>query len=130
MADTLTKKQRSFCMSRIKSKNTSHEELLKKYLRGSGFKFQPRIKGSPDFINQKEKIALFLDGCFWHSCPKCYKAPKSNKKYWRDKIRSNIARDKKNNLALKEKGYKIIRVWSHELKNEIPNKIKKLRKTK
>lgn len=117
-------------MSRIKSKNTSHEKRLKKYLKGLGFKFQPRIKGSPDFINKKEKTAIFLDGCFWHGCPKCYKAPKSNKNYWKDKLKSNIARDKKNNLALKEKGYKIIRVWSHELKNEIPNKIKKLRETK
>lgn len=128
MADTLTKKQRSFCMSKIKSKNTSYEILLKKYLRGTGFRFQQKIIGSPDFINKDKKIAIFLDGCFWHGCPKCYKAPKSNKKYWGDKIKTNISRDKKNNQALRKGGYKIIRVWSHELKNKIPNKIKELKK--
>lgn len=123
MADSLTKEQRSYCMSRIKSRGTYPEIKLKKFLRGSGFSYQPKIKGNPDFAHKTRKIAILMDGCFWHGCPKCYREPKSNKDYWIPKIKNNRKRDKIKRKLLKNNGWEVIRVWSHELKNSIPNKI-------
>jgi len=80
MADTLTKKQRSFCMSKIRSRNTKPE--LKHKAKNKGLEYQPKAFGKPDFIDWKKKTAIFIDGCFWHKCPIHYKQPKSNKKYW------------------------------------------------
>jgi len=127
MADTLTKKQRSYCMSQIKSKGTSHELIIKKFLRGSGFSYQPKIEGSPDFAHKKKKIAIFVDGCFWHGCPKCYREPKSNREYWIPKIKANISRDNKKRNRLRRKGWRVIRIWSCEIKKSIPNKLKRLK---
>jgi len=103
-------------MSQIKSKNTKPEKVLKKILVKIGFKYQPKIFGSPDFADVKNKTAIFIDGCFWHKCQKHYKQPKSNKKYWVPKLEKNIQRDKKVNKEYKKKGWKVIRIWEHELK--------------
>ena len=117
-------------MSQIKSSGTSPELKIKKFLYGSGFSYQPKISGKPDFANKKKKIAVFVDGCFWHGCPKCYRNPKSNKEYWIPKIEANRLRDKKNRNSLKKKGWRIVRVWSCELKKFIPKKIKSLKNQK
>ena len=79
MTDNLTKEQRSFCMSRIRSKNTKPE--LKHKAMNLHLEYQPKIYGNPDFIDWKKKIVIFIDGCFWHKCPLHYKSPKTNKKY-------------------------------------------------
>lgn len=113
-------------MSQIKSRDTSPEIKLKKFFRGFGFSYQPKIIGNPDFANRDKKIAIFVDGCFWHACPKCYKEPKSNRVYWIPKIENNKKRDKAKRKILRDDGWKVIRVWSHELKNSIPNKIIKI----
>ena len=113
MVDNLTKKQRSYCMSRIRSKKTLPELRYKKTL--SGFIYQPKAYGNPDFINYKKKMVVFIDGCFWHKCPKHYIRPKSNKKYWASKIERNIIRDKEVEISYKNVGWKIKRVWEHEL---------------
>lgn len=113
-------------MSRIRSLKTKPELILKKALRGRGFSYQPKIAGSPDFVNKKKKIAIFLHGCFWHGCKKHCRMPSSNKAYWNSKIKQNISRDKKNEKILKGKNYKTIIVWEHELANldKIREKIK------
>lgn len=103
-------------MSRIKSKQTKPEKTLKKILEKIGFEYQPKIKGRPDFADRKKRIAIFIDGCFWHKCPKHYKEPKSNKKYWLPKIAKNVERDKKINKEYKKKGWKVVRIWEHEFK--------------
>lgn len=103
-------------MSQIKSKGTSPELKIKKFLWGSGFSYQPKnIYGNPDFIHKKEKIAVFIDGCFWHGCPFCYKEPKSNKEYWIPKIKLNKQRDKRNRTFLRKKGWNILIIWEHEI---------------
>ena len=112
--DNLTKKQRSFCMSRIRSRNTKPELLLKKKLKGDIY--QPKAFGRPDFINYKRKEVIFIDGCFWHKCPNHFVKPKSNKKYWLPKIERNIQRDKEINLVYKIAGWKVKRIWEHNLK--------------
>ena len=101
-------------MSRIKSKNTKPELILKNKLKG--YIYQPKIFGRPDFINYKEKIVVFCDGCFFHKCPKHFIKPKSNKKYWLPKIERNVLRDKEINMAYKNSGFKISRIWEHSLK--------------
>jgi len=82
-----------------------------------GFTYQPKgIYGKPDFVNKKQKIVVFVDGCFWHKCPKCYKEPKSRKEFWITKINNNVKRDKEVNKRLKRDNWKVIRVWEHEIK--------------
>jgi DNA mismatch endonuclease, patch repair protein len=125
--DVLSKKQRSYCMSRIKSKNTSPENRLRDVLRGLYFRFQPRIYGKPDFASKKNKIVIFVDGCFWHKCPLHFKKPKTNISFWKNKINQNLVRDAKINSILLKNGWKIVRIWEHELKS---NKCCELIKTK
>lgn len=112
--DNLTKEQRSFCMSRIRSKNTKPE--LKHKAKNLNLEYQPNIFGNPDFINWKKKIIVFIDGCFWHKCSKHFIAPKSNKKYWLPKLERNVLRDKEVNFAYKNSNWKVLRIWEHNLK--------------
>lgn len=117
MADTMTKKQRSFCMSRIRGRDTKPELKIKRLMKKLGFSHQPKgIIGRPDFANKKEKIAVFVDGCFWHGCPKHCKKPKTNKKFWYKKIAANVKRDKQVNTKLKKDGWRVIRIWEHKIK--------------
>jgi DNA mismatch endonuclease (patch repair protein) len=115
MSDNLTKEQRSFCMSKIRSRDTKPELYIKNKLRG--FIYHPKnIFGNPDFINWKDKEVIFIDGCFWHKCPKHFIEPKSNRKYWIPKLEKNVLRDKEINLAYKNSTWKVLRIWEHELK--------------
>ena len=114
--DNLTKRQRSYCMSRIRRDNTKPELISKNRLKR--FKYQPKgLFGNPDFINYKKKTVVFIDGCFWHKCPKHFIKPKSNKKYWLPKIERNLLRDKEIVLAYQKAGWKVIRIWEHKLKH-------------
>ncbi len=117
MTDVHTKKQRSYNMSRIKASETKAELKLKPFMKLLGFAYQPKkITGKPDFANRRQKIAVFVDGCFWHKCPEHYKEPKSNKKFWKEKINKNVERDKQTTKRLKKDGWKVIRVWEHKIK--------------
>lgn len=71
--------------------------------------------GRPDFVFPKEKIAVFVDGCFWHGCPKHKQIPETNTEYWRDKIRKNRQRDRRVTRVLRNSGWSVMRVWEHEL---------------
>lgn len=114
MPDNLTKAQRSYCMSRIRSKNTKPELTHK--AKTNGLVYQPDVFGKPDFIDYKNKAVIFIDGCFWHKCPKHYIEPKSNKKYWLPKLERNEIRAKEVNLAYGKAGWKVVRIWEHELR--------------
>lgn len=128
MADNLTKKQRSYCMSQIKSEWTTPERKVHNFLKGRKIKHEmyPEMEGSPDIILKDAKKAVFIHGCFWHKCPKCYKPPKSRKEYWLPKIERNVKRDKENIRILKKGGWKVIRIWEHEIKNNKKKAIKKI----
>lgn len=128
MADTLTKGQRSYCMSRIRSKWTRQEIKVHNWLKGNKIRhnMHPSIDGSPDIILKNKKIAVFLHGCFWHKCPKCYVKPKSNKKYWLPKIKKTVKRDKSNEKVLKNNGWKVIKIWEHEVKRDFKSVSRKL----
>jgi len=112
--DVFSKKKRSWIMSRIKSE--SGIEVLPERFRGFYLrKHQKGVFGRPDFANKTRKIALFIDGCFWHRCPRCYRRPKSNKKFWDRHIGKTVARDRKVTRGLKKAGWKVVRIWEHAL---------------
>ena len=121
MSDVFTKQKRSEVMSRIKGKENKDTELVMiqilREFHVSGWRRNQTVLGRPDFVFPKQKIALFVDGCFWHGCPKHFKTPKTNKGYWEKKMQNNKARDKYVSKTLKQTGWKVIRVWEHELSN-------------
>lgn len=128
--DVLTKKQRSYCMSHIRDKNTGPEISLKRALRKNrlfGFRTHCRIAGKPDIYFPKKKIAIFIDGCFWHKCPLCYRNPKTNIKFWGDKIDKNRMRDIKINRQLKKGGVHVIRFWEHNIETSLNRCLKKIK---
>lgn len=130
MADNLTKEQRSRTMSRIRSKWTSQEKKIHNYLKSNKVKHKmhPKITGKPDILLLNSKTAVFLQGCFWHKCPKCYKKPKTNKKYWTVKIENNVKRDQKNSKSLKKLGFNVIRIWEHQVKDNFESILKRILK--
>jgi len=108
-------------MSKVRSKDTKPEEIVRKYLFSKGFRYRKNVKslpGTPDIVLPKYKTAIFINGCFWHGhkCPKG-KLPETNKKKWQEKIEMNKKRDEKNYLLLKEMGWRVIVVWECQLKN-------------
>lgn len=119
MTDVFTKEKRSEVMSRIKGKGNKDTELaMIQILRSnhiSGWRRNQAVLGKPDFVFPKNKVALFVDGCFWHSCPKHSNMPKNNQGFWREKLQKNKDRDKFVTRELKKSGWKVIRVWEHEL---------------
>ncbi|MBU4245886.1 MAG: very short patch repair endonuclease [Nanoarchaeota archaeon] len=128
MTDTLTKEQRSRTMSRIRSKWTSQEKKMHNYLKAKKIKHKmhPKIRGSPDSLIYETNTAVFLHGCFWHKCPKCYNEPKSHKDYWLPKIERTVKRDRENEKILKEQGFKVVKIWEHEIKKDAKSCISRL----
>jgi DNA mismatch endonuclease, patch repair protein len=119
MADVLTQEQRKLNMSSIKGKNTSPELKLRKliYSKGvRGYRVHPNIPGKPDVIFTKYKLAIFVDGCFWHKCPVHFKEPDTRKEFWLEKINQNVERDQIVNLKLKEAGWIVLRIWEHQIR--------------
>lgn len=128
MADNLTKERRSYLMSRIRSKWTSQEKKLHGLLKGLKIrhKMHPVLSGSPDILIKNNDLVVFLHGCFWHKCSKCYRPPKSNRAYWLPKIEKNVQRDRRNIRLLKKQGFKVIVLWEHELKKNLDKAVRKL----
>ncbi|MBD3617862.1 MAG: very short patch repair endonuclease [Chromatiales bacterium] len=120
MADVLTKEQRRHCMSAIRGKNTKPEKRLRKALWHMGFRYRitNKLPGRPDIVFPSEHLAVFVDGCFWHGCPKHFQQPKTNETFWREKIQENRERDKKNNFALEKNGWLVLRFWEHEIRKD------------
>ena len=120
MVDKVSKRKRSSIMAAVKaSGNKSTEiafiEILKKYSL-KGWRRNYKLYGKPDFVFSKNRVAIFIDGCFWHSCPKHCRMPSSNTKYWQRKIVRNATRDREVSKELKKKGWTVIRFWEHDLK--------------
>ena len=122
MADHLTKKKRSWNMSRIKSKNTKPELIVRSLLQGMGYRFRLHRKdlpGKPDIVLPKYKIVIFVHGCFWHrhkGCRKCT-TPSSNQEYWKSKFERNVANDICHKVRLRGKGWKVFVIWECETNN-------------
>ncbi len=142
MSDIVSKEERSRIMSLIRGQgNERTEQTLIRLFRGIGITgwrrhqsikfetkglrkesasdgtvFKPVVR--PDFSFPKSKVAVFVDGCFWHGCPKCYRRPKSRKVFWSAKILRNRERDAFQTRQLKRKGWHVIRLWEHQLQSK------------
>lgn len=130
--DTLTKEQRSLCMSRIRNKNTAPELAVRKILTEIGIRYRlhsAKLPGKPDVVITKRKKLIFINGCFWHQHKNCRRAsaPKSNRRYWTDKLKRNIEKQKEDMKKLKKDGWKILLIWECRTGSKISlkNKIKK-----
>lgn len=115
MTDVISKHARSRLMSSIRSIGTKPELMLRLRLRKHGFSYQPKMPFSPDFANRSKRIVIFVDGCFWHLCPEHREVPMSNRKYWLQKLRRNKIRDSEANLAYKTAGWRVLRIWEHDI---------------
>jgi DNA mismatch endonuclease, patch repair protein len=124
MADVFTKRKRSEVMSLIRSRGNRDTELrLAQVFRSHGmigWRRGMKLAGKPDFVFPKLRLTVFVDGCFWHGCPKHGTKPKQNAIFWREKISRNQARDRLVTRTLRAKDWRVLRVWEHELtrKNE------------
>jgi DNA mismatch endonuclease, patch repair protein len=124
MADFFTKEQRSLFMAKIKSTGTKPEQklhnLLYELIPDHEIVANPKdLPGRPDAWIPDLKIVVFADGCFFHCCPIHGHIPKSNIDYWKSKLKRNKIRDRKINKELKDLGFKIVRLWEHQLKDNL-----------
>ncbi len=120
MPDVFTKAKRSQVMSRIRGRGNKETELaLAKLFRMvgiTGWRRHAALIGRPDFMFRKERVAIFVDGCFWHGCPKHSNMPKTNRDFWGNKLIRNKARDRQVTRALRFSGWHVVRIWEHELR--------------
>ncbi len=119
MADSLTRIARSELMSRVKSRGNESTEIklirLMKIRGITGWRRGSKITGRPDFVFPQARLAIFVDGDFWHGNPKTFRQPKDNFEFWRQKIARNRARDRLVNRDLRVRGWSVVRIWESTL---------------
>ena len=125
MADHLSPAKRSWNMSRIRSKNTKPELIVRKVLHNSGIRYRlhaRNLPGKPDLSNKSKNFAIFVNGCFWHQHKGCKRAsiPKSNTDYWIPKLEKNVNRLRENLETLDTMGYRTAVIWECEV-NDLEN---------
>ena len=118
--DVLTSTQRHKCMTRIRSKSTKPEIVVRRWLWNHGYRYRLNVKsvpGKPDIVMRRYRTAIFVNGCFWHGHEGCsmFVMPKSNTEFWRAKIEGNRERDKRNYKILIQAGWQVIVVWQCQL---------------
>ncbi|WP_354115318.1 very short patch repair endonuclease [Bradyrhizobium sp. LA7.1] len=120
MVDIFTREKRSEIMARVKGRNNAATELLLartfRRFRVSGWRRGAQLFGRPDFIFKEKRLAVFVDGCFWHGCPLHGGFPKTNRSFWRQKLTRNSQRDREVNRTLRKLGWTTLRIWQHELR--------------
>ncbi len=119
MADVFDKAKRSEVMSRIRGRGNRNTELalisLLKINRITGWRRHQDVMGRPDFVFRAARVAVFVDGCFWHGCPKHCQFPDTNRAFWRNKLEGNRKRDRHVTLTLRRSGWTVVRIWECEL---------------
>jgi len=120
MTDVFSEEKRSYVMSRVSSKDTKPEKIVRSFLHRAGFRFRLHARdlpGKPDVVLPKHKTAIFVHGCFWHRHPGCKRAttPKTRREFWMEKFKKNVRRDNLNQKKLKELGWEVIVVWACKL---------------
>lgn len=109
---------RSQQMSRIRSRNTTVEWRLRRALWHRGYRYRVNARtsvGSVDIAFMRRRVAVYVDGCFWHGCPEHYVRPRSNNVFWNAKLRENADRDRGQSLELERLGWRVVRVWEHQV---------------
>lgn len=117
-------------MSKVQ-RNSKPEQVFRKALFRLGYRYSlnhrfRKLNFKPDLVMVSRKTCIFVDGCFWHKCPKCHKPPKSNKKYWIPKIDRNVERDRQQNRYLGKEGWSVVRIWEHEINKDLDKVIRKI----
>lgn len=119
MSDVFSSDERSAIMGRIRSHGNKTTELkLIEIFKASGitgWRRKQNLIGKPDFVFRQTRVCVFVDGCFWHGCSKCYRPPGSNQIYWSAKIVRNRARDRLVTKTLRASGWTVLRIWEHQL---------------
>jgi DNA mismatch endonuclease, patch repair protein len=112
-----------------RSRDTRPEAAVRSALHRAGLRFRKHVRPLPglrceaDVVFARQKVALFVDGCFWHGCPVHGKTPKGNRLYWSAKIARNVARDQRNDAALAGAGWVVVRAWEHEDPAEVVSRV-------
>ena len=125
MVDRVSKEVRSKIMSSIRGKDTSPEIKIRKLLWAKGKRYRVHdrtVIGCPDISNKSKNLAVFIDGCFWHGCGRCYREPKSNTVFWRNKIAKNKKRRGFVSKKLRDDGILLLQFWEHEV-NKSPERV-------
>jgi len=128
MTDVLTKKQRSYCMSRVKGKDTGLERVVRSDLHKRGFRFRKHVKGlpgKPDIVFVKARVVVFLDGDFWHGY-RFGQWEDTLSEFWRKKIGETRKRDQCNFAKLRRMGWHVIRIWEHRIEKDLAGVIEKI----
>jgi len=119
VADVFSARKRSAIMARIRGKGNERTELvfvaMLRHQRITGWRRGYPVHGRPDLVFPKERLAIFVDGCFWHGCPRHRSVPATNRAFWQRKLARNKQRDRTVNRSLKGAGWSVLRVWQHEL---------------
>lgn len=116
--DHLTPKERSSLMSKIGAVSRMERNARRHATKVAGVRLrhQPKgLHGRPDYANKRKGVVVFVDGCFWHKCPRHWRPPKTNVAFWLRKVAMNAARRRKVAKALREAGYRVVRIWEHEV---------------
>lgn len=118
--DRLNAAQRSYCMSQIRGSNTGPELIFRKALWKNGIRYRlhNKLTGRPDIVVPRHRIAIFVDGCFWHGCPIHGVKPRTNRRFWVTKLSRNIARDREVTVALRKSGWVVLRLWEHDVESK------------
>src|SRR5882724_13050327 len=120
MVDIYTKAERSVVMSRVRSRGNKCTEVALAHLlrahRVSGWRRHQKLPGTPDFSFRKYRLAIFVDGCFWHGCPQHGSFPATRRAFWLKKLATNKARDRRVRHEMRKRGWRTLRLWEHELK--------------
>lgn len=123
MADKISADKRSDNMRAIRSSDTQIELALRRALRRQGLTgyrlHRKDLPGRPDIVYVGRKLAIFVDGCFWHGCPVCYVAPATKGEYWREKLRRNMERDHIVGERLRSEGWTVLRFWEHDIEADV-----------
>lgn len=122
--------KRSALMSRIRGRNTAPETILQKALWADGMRYRKHARtpvGRPDVVFPGRRVAVFIDGCFWHGCPAHYVRPRTRNAFWDAKLADNVARDRRQTLELEAQGWRVLRVWEHEVFEALDDVIERVR---
>ena len=133
MADIVSKQRRSEVMAAVRSYGNRATELrLVALLRRqgiTGWRRRQNLFGKPDFVFRRQRVALFVDGCFWHGCSRCYRRPATRRSYWDAKVQGNKQRDRLVVRILGQTGWGVLRIWEHELaRRHEPRMVRRIRR--
>lgn len=107
-------------MQAIRNRDTKPERLIRSLVHAQGLRYRvaarplPELRRTADMVFRPAKLAVFIDGCYWHGCPEHYVPPKTNEGYWSEKVVRNVARDRDTDARLAEAGWTVLRFWEHE----------------